>query len=219
MKNDVFVVIPARNEEKHIAGVIKGVRRFCGNIVVVDDGSTDRTLDIARKNKVTALHHITNLGKGASVNTGCQYALDKGAKKIVLIDSDGQHDPKEITKFLKLLKDHDIVFGVRRFNKDMPFILRFGNLFITKTVEKLFKVKVFDTQCGYRAFTAEAYRKVKWKARDYSMESEMIANTGKSNLKYAEVSIRTIYSDKYKGTTVLDGVKIVFDMIWWKVVR
>jgi hypothetical protein len=90
---------------------------------------------------------------------------------------------------------------------------------ISKVIKFLYNVKIKDSQCGYRAFTAETYKKIRWRATDYSMESEMIANTGKYKLKYKEVPIETIYGDKYKGTTIVDGVKIVLNMFLWKVLR
>jgi len=133
-----------------------------------------------------------------------------------LIDADGQHDPAEIPHFLKALDGADIVFGYRATNKSMPFVFRFGNSFINYVVFLIYGVKLRDTQCGYRAFTADAYRKIRWKARDYSMESEMIANAGKKKLAYAQVPIRTIYADRYKGTTVLDGIRIVFRILGWR---
>ena len=101
----------------------------------------------------------------------------------------------------------------------MPAVLRFGNWFINFATKILYSMDLKDTQSGYRALTADAYKKVRWKANDYSMESEMIANAGKNHLKYKEIPIQTIYSDKYKGTTVIDGIKIVSKMIWWKLIR
>ena len=98
----------------------------------------------------------------------------------------------------------------------MPFILKFGNWFLNKTISFLYGIKIKDGQCGYRAFTAKAYRKLRWNASDYSMESEMIAKIGKYKLSYTEIPIKTIYSDKYKGTTVIDGVKIAFNLLLWK---
>lgn len=218
MKND-YVIIAAKNEEKHIGKVIDAVFPYCRDIIVVDDGSSDKTGAIAKAKGAIVLTHIINLGKGAAMKTGCDYAVSIGARNLILVDADGQHDPSEIPKFLLKLKKSDIVFGVRRFNKKMPIVLRFGNWFITKTTEVLFSIKVSDTQCGYRAFSASTYKKVRWNARDYSMESEMIANTGRNKLKYSQCLIETIYSDKYKGTTVFDGVKIVFDMIYWRIAK
>ena len=140
----------------------------------------------------------------------------QGAEAMVVLDADAQHDPSEIPKFIAQLESHDIVFGYRKYNKAMPWILKFGNKAINSATRILYGIRLQDTQCGYRAFTAEAYRKIRWQASDYSMESEMITRAGKNKLSYAEVPIETIYGNKYKGTTILDGIKIVFNLLWWR---
>ena len=191
--NKVWVVIPAHNEEKHIGGVIKKAGKFTNNILVVDDGSKDKTSAVAEKSGAFVLKHIVNLGKGAALKTGCEYAIKNGAEKIVVLDADGQHDPNEIPNFVNSLNKADIIFGYRRLNKNMPFVLRYGNWFIFFMTKLLFGLKIVDTQCGYRAFKVKVYNKIKWDAHDYSMESEMIANTGKHHLKYNQIPIETIY--------------------------
>ncbi|MEE9525443.1 MAG: glycosyltransferase family 2 protein [Candidatus Woesearchaeota archaeon] len=216
INENTWVIIPAHNEENRISSVIDRVRKHVGNIVVVDDGSTDNTGKVVNKVKALVLVHILNLGKGAAVKTGCDFALKKGAEKIILIDADGQHDPDEIPRFLKALEKVDIVFGYRKFTKTMPVIFRFGNKFIDSITRFLYGIKLRDTQCGYRAFTSRAYRKIRWKSSDYAMESEMIANVGKYRLSYAQLKIDTLYPERYKGTTILDGIKIVISMIWWR---
>jgi len=214
--NDVWAIIPAYNESKRICPVIKGVRKYIKNIIVVDDGSKDNTYEVSKKQGIITLKHIINLGKGAAAKTGCDFASKKGAKKIILIDSDGQHDPMEVPRFLDALQKSEVVFGYRTFNRRMPFIFKFGNNFINFTIKLLYNIDLKDTQCGYRAFTSEAYKKIRWRASDYGMESEMIANIGKKHLIYKEIPIQTIYSDNYKGTTILDGIKIVFNMFLWR---
>lgn len=216
---DVWIVIPARNEEKTIADVISKTRKYYKNIIVVDDGSEDKTSLIAGKKGTVVLKHIINMGKGAALKTGCDYAIKKHAEVIVTLDADGQHNPQDVKKFIKKLKNKDIIFGYRKLNKKMPFILKFGNSFINNLTRLLYKLKLHDTQCGFRAFTVRAYKKIRWGATDYSMESEMIANAGKHKLRYSEVPIETVYKDMYKGTTVLDGMKIVFNMLLWKLKR
>ena len=212
----VFIVIPARNEESTIADVIKRAQHF-GKVVVVDDGSTDNTHDEAQRTGVVVLHHVVNLGKGCALKTGCDYAVLKGAEQIVILDADAQHDPEQIPEFLTALKNHDVVFGYRTFAGDMPSILRFGNTFISRLTRFLYGIALRDTQCGYRAFTADAYKKLRWNATDYSVESEIVSTTGRKKMRYVEISIPTVYHNKYKGTTVIDGMKIVLKMIWWKV--
>jgi UDP-N-acetylglucosamine---dolichyl-phosphate N-acetylglucosaminyltransferase len=214
-----FVIIPAYNEEKYIKEVIRNTKKYAKNIIVVDDGSNDDTSAIAEEENVIVLRHNVNLGKGAALKTGCDYALKSEAENIVVIDADGQHNPEKIDTFRKEISGNDIVFGYRELSKSMPFVLRFGNLVINEITSVLYGMKLKDTQCGYRAFTAEAYKKIRWQSSDYSMESEMIANAGKHHLKYKEVPIKTIYGDKYKGTTVIDGIKIVLKMFTWRLFK
>ena len=216
MKMKVFAVIPAYNEEKRIYNVVKKAAGFVDTVVVVDDGSRDNTRETAKKGRAIVLNHLVNLGKGAALKTGCDYALKSKADIIIVMDADAQHDPLDIPKFLNKIKEYDVVLGQRKINKSMPLVFRFGNWFIDETIKFLYGVKINDSQCGYRAFTADAYRKIRWKASGYSMESEMIAKIGKNKLSYIGVPIDTIYSDKYKGTTILDGIKIVFNLLLWK---
>ena len=208
-----FVIVPAYNEGDQIREVIKEVKKYSNKIIVVDDGSYDNTAKVAEEQKVVVLKHKVNLGKGAALRSGCDYALQLGADKLVVIDADGQHQPKQIPTFLKALNNNDIIFGYRKRSKSMPAVLRFGNDFINNTLKALLGVRVYDSQCGYRSFTANAYRKVRWRATDYYMETEMVIKAAKHKLEYAQIPIENIYADKYKGTTILDGVKIVTKMI------
>lgn len=215
-KKDVWIIIPAYNEEKNVGQVIKECKQYSDNIVLADDGSKDSTYKIGKKQNVHTVRHIINMGKGAALKTGCDYAYIKGAKYFIVIDADGQHKPKDIPLFLSALKDNDIVFGSRKRNKNMPGVLKFGNWGINKIVEFLYGVKLSDTQSGFRAFTREAYTKIRWSCKHYGMESEMIVNVGKNKLMYKEVFIDTVYLDHYKGTTVIDGLKIGLNLFLWR---
>ena len=212
-----FVIIPAYNEQELIGKVIKGAKEYSNNIIVVDDGSKDNTYENAKSSRVIVLKHTVNLGKGAALKTGCEYAFQNGADKVIVMDADTQHDPKEIPKFLEAMETNDLVLGIRKVPDSMPLVLKFGNKFINRTLGLLHGINVPDSQCGYRAFTAHAYDQIKWDAADYYVETEMLIKAGKKNLKYTLIPIETIYSDKYKGTTVLDGVKIVMKMVVSKI--
>lgn len=219
LASKVWVVIAAYNEQKHIGAVIDAAKKVHSNIVVVDDGSRDKTFDIAKQKGADALRHVVNLGKGNALKTGCEYALLQGAEEIVVLDADGQHKPEQIPEFLKELKGKGVVFGYRKFSSKMPLVFRFGNSLLNHTTKLLFGIDIKDTQCGYRAFTASAYKKIKWDSNDYRMESEMIVNVAKHNVRYTELGIETIYADKYKGTTFIDGIKITLNLIWWKLTK
>jgi len=211
-----FVIIPAYNEAKHLGDVITRTNKFCKDIIVVDDGSRDKTRAVAKAGNAVVLTHLVNLGKGAALKTGCDFAISHGADILIALDADGQHDPEEIPRFLAGLQEgSSIVFGIRQFNQAMPLVLRFGNWAISLCANLLYHVRLSDTQCGYRAFTREAYGKIRWNSSDYSMESEIVAKTGRERLKYSQIPITTVYSDKYKGTTVLDGIRIMINMVFW----
>lgn len=214
-----YIIIPARNEQTHLPSVIKAVQTYCQNIIVVNDGSHDQTAQNAAQTGAIILSHKVNLGKGAALKTGCEYALSRGATHLIVMDADGQHDPKEIPPLLNALQEHDIAFGVRTMPKSMPLVMRFGNTFINKTLTFFHNINIKDSQCGYRAFTAQAYPKICWDAQDYFVETEMTIRAGKQKLKYTTIPIQTIYNDKYKGTTVLDGITIVSKMISAKLLK
>ena len=212
-----FVIIPAYNEQESIGKVINGAKEYSENIIVVDDGSKDNTYENANSLGVTVLKHGVNLGKGAALKTGCEYAFQNGADKVIVMDADTQHDPKEIPKFMEAMENNDLVLGIRKVPDSMPLVLKFGNKFINQTLGLLHGIKVQDSQCGYRAFTINAYNQMIWDATDYYVETEMLIKAGKKGIKYTTILIETIYSDKYKGTTVLDGVKIVMKIVGGKV--
>lgn len=214
-----YIIIPAYNESKTIADVVQHAKKYSKNIIVVDDGSKDRTSEIAEKEKVIVLRHIINLGKGAALKTGCEYAIKKGAKMLILLDGDGQHSPSNIPEFVKKLEEYDIVFGMRRLNRKMPLLRRVGNWGINRIIRFLFKVKIEDAMCGYRAFRSEVYEKIKWKSSGYEVEAEMLANAGKHHLRAVQLPVETIYADAYKGMTIFDGLRVGMHMVWWKLTK
>ena len=213
-----FVVIPAYNEAPRIGGVINGVRKFTKDILVVDDGSEDKTTEMAQKEGVKVLRHRLNLGKGAAMKTGGEMAFDLGAGAVILIDADGQHDPKYLPEFLKQLEQgSEIVFGSRNLSYGVPLVRYLGNKFGSVLISLIFGIYRSDLLCGYIAFTKKAYQKIKWDSSHYGVETEIVARTGKNKLKYTEVPIETIYKDKYKGVTIFDAIGILFNIPRWMI--
>jgi len=215
----IIAVIPAHNEEKHIEQVINQTKQHVNHVIVVDDASTDNTAKIAEKENAVTIKHIINLGLGGTLKTGCDAALLLGADIIVTLDGDGQHDPKEIPELIKpiLKKEAEAVFGQRAFDEKMPFAKKLGNRFFHRFSRHFFRIKVKDTQTGFRAFTSEAYKKIRWKSRDYAVASEMLINAEKNRVNYAGHTVKTIYHDTHKGTTPIDGLKIAGKMLGLKV--
>ncbi|HCJ52882.1 MAG: hypothetical protein A2898_02855 [Candidatus Kerfeldbacteria bacterium RIFCSPLOWO2_01_FULL_48_11] len=216
-----YVVIPAHNEAARISHVLADVRSHVPDygVIVVDDGSKDDTAAVAKKvMDVTVVRHRINLGKGAALKTGCEAAMKYGADILVLMDADGQHKASDVPKIVETLKNEqaDIVFGARTIGRDMPFMMMVGNKFLSVAISLLFGYYVSDTQSGFRAFRAGVYPALAWSGVAYEAETEMIVRAAKNKLKFSQMQIQTLYHDKYKGTTVFDGVRILFNILMWK---
>ncbi|MBT3940444.1 glycosyltransferase family 2 protein [Candidatus Woesearchaeota archaeon] len=219
MKDKVFVILPAYNEDKRILTAIKQCKKYVDNVIVVDDGSTDNTFNQAQKSGAITLKHIVNMGKGVAMKTGTEYAIQKGADIIVVIDADGQHNPSEIPRLIKLLKQKKvgIVLGMRQMPPDSPVIFRLGNWGLNQIFRIMFGSKIEDTQNGFRVFNAKVYPKLKWKSQRYFVETEMIINMLKNKVSHVETPVQTFYHDHYKGTTVLIGLEYFIKMLEVKI--
>jgi len=214
-----IAIIPALNEYQRLGAVINDACQYVDHIVVVDDGSQTPLKDhLKSDDRLTVLRHIINLGKGAALKTGVLWAKSNDYNTAVFIDADGQHAPREIPAMIDPIRrgQADIVFGVRKFHGSMPYMARLGNRFITKFLQLLYNIKVDDTQSGFRAIRLNSFDKICWQSPRYAVETEMIVNAGKHHLPYVQVPIETIYHDKYKGTTIIDGIRIMISMIAWR---
>lgn len=220
--NDIFVVVPAYNEEKTVSQIIEGIVEDGYNVVLVNDGSKDDTLNLAieskRKypNKIFIVSHIINRGLGAALKTGMTVAINKGAKYILTFDADGQHDIEDIAKVIKPLQEGkaDACIGARPL-KDMPISKSFANFVMNFLTLIFYGKKVKDSQSGLRAFTSDAAGQIDIVSSGYAVSSEFIKEISDNNLRLEEVEITTIYTPEtqHKGTDAIVGLKILFKMI------
>ena len=213
---ETIAVIPAYNEEAHIAAVVKGAQQFVQKVIVVDDGSHDSTRARAAAAGATVLRHVVNMGKGVALKTGFAAAAALGADVLVVLDGDGQHDVKDIPRFLTALQHADIVIGARQLNMAMPVVFKMGNFFLQKAFCILFNASISDTQSGYRAFRRGIYEQLTWQSHGYSVETEMLVDARKKGFTCVEIPIKTVYLNAVKGTTIIDGMLIFIDMLLWK---
>lgn len=219
--NDRAVIVPVYNEGNRAIDLINNILKHQYlSIIVVNDGSVDDSEKLLKENfgvnkRVMILNHIINLGKGAAMKTGVKYAWNKGIKTVVFIDSDGQHNPKLLTKFFNELRKVDLVFGYRKLTKEMPFIRKWGNMGAKWLLKMLFGLDRKEFLCGYLGFNKKIYKKIKWTSSRYGVETEIATKVSKNKLAYKEILIDTIYVDKYKGVSLMDAVKVLFKIPLW----
>jgi len=219
---DIYIVVPAFNEAKRISKVLEELSKTKFPVVVVDDGSTDSTFQVASriKNKdlrFTILRHEVNLGKGAAMKTGAEAAFRLGADAVVFMDSDGQHLINDLPQFTKALdKGFDIVFGTRNLNYGVPLARYLGNKFASIYISVLFGIYVSDILCGFRGLSKNGYKIIHWESQGYGVETEMVVRTAKTGIRNCEVPVTTLYYDKFKGVSLLDSFNIFFSVIRWR---
>jgi len=219
--------MPVHNEEKRVGQVLKDISKTSYPVVVVDDGSNDNSkkeINIllssqkSRFKNITLLEHKINLGKGAALKTGSEYAFNNGADCVVFMDSDGQHKVSDLPRFIEKLETgkYDVVFGSRNLNLGAPLDRFVGNKIASVLVRFMFGIYVSDLICGYRGITKKAYQKTKWDSAGYGVEVEMAIRAQKANLKHCEVPVETVYYDNYKGVSILDAFSVLGSLIYWK---
>jgi len=221
------IIIPAYNEEKVVGEVLKGLPKTIKGVneivpIVVDDGSTDRTYDIAKKDTKHVLRHIINLGVGAAIQTGFGAAKKMAADIIITLDADGQHSPKDISRIIAPILEQraDVVIGTRmRSPKGMPPIKIVGNWIMNFITAIVFHKWSSDSQSGMRAFNKKAIKKMHFHSIGYEICSEMIGEIKRNHLKMVEVPIEVIYTDysKATGQNWLNAVNILTKIISIKI--
>lgn len=211
----LVAIIPAHNEESTIAKVVIATSKHVQNVIVVDDGSTDLTWEIAEKLGAITLRHSSNDGKGAALRTGVEYAKKQPFDILVTLDADTQHDPSDIPKVVEplLSKDADIVIGMRPMDsRVMPRDRIAGNK-LFDALSKSNGVKIQDTQSGFRAYTRESLEKIQFLENGMAIESQTLLDAINQGLRIKEVPIFTTYRDVPAKRSRLSHFSHVLDYI------
>jgi polyprenyl-phospho-N-acetylgalactosaminyl synthase len=217
----IWVVIPAYNEQKVIGNVLRELVDYnkALNVVVVDDGSSDGTAEQASRLPVHLLRHSVNLGQGAALATGIDYALQQKADVVVTFDADGQMKPADIDRLVeKIVEGFDVALGSRFLNvqpEGMPalkkILLRLAVIFTRATG----RLKVTDIHNGLRAFRADAIRKIVITQNQMAHASEILSEISRNKLRYCEVPVSIRYTDysKEKGQSMLNSINILYELL------
>jgi glycosyltransferase involved in cell wall biosynthesis len=212
-KPKIIAAIPCFNEERCIGSVVLKTKKFVSSVVVVDDGSTDATAEVATEAGALVYEHGQNRGYGAAVRSALAKGRELGADVLVILDGDSQHDPKDIPRLVKPLLDReaDIVVGSRFLGvgKKPPFYRRLGQRVLNSVTNLGSGQKISDSQSGFRAYSAKALKELNLAENGMSVSSEIQFAISKSGLKVAEVPIDVSYRDKTKRNPVGHGISVL----------
>lgn len=207
------VIIPTYNEAQNIGELIAKVKSQNFTVVVIDDGSTDDTGQIARQSGAIVLRNEQNQGKGASLIRGFKYALDNNFDAVLTMDGDGQHLPEDIPYFIRLAaySDSGIFIGNRMHKTgDMPLIRILTNRFMSWVISSVAKQKIPDTQCGFRLIKKEVIERVKLITLKYETESEILIKASLLGFRIESVPIKAVYmNEKSRINPLIDTLRFI----------
>ena len=223
--NHIAIIMPAYNEAAVIGAVIAGLPRHYDDsnidIIVVNDGSTDGTLNIARTNGAILINHIVNSGgggAGGATSTGLAYARNKNYDYAVTIDADGQHTPEDCLKVIAELKksNADMIIGSRLINSvGMPWYRIIGNKGLSFFTYLMFGLYVTDSQSGLKGLNRKALETIEIRSQGMEFCSEMIWRAKQQRLRVLEIPIQAVYTpySLAKGQRNWNAINIVRNLI------
>lgn len=217
----IMVCVPAYNEAKYIATIVEQARKHSSEVIVCDDGSSDKTTALAKEAGAVVITHPKNRGYGNTIRTLFQKALERNADIIVTIDSDGQHDPEQIPDIIEpIMKDgFDIVIGSRFINRKdkpkVPLYRSFGIKTITKFTSQASYRNLTDAQSGFRGYTRQAIEKMNLAEDGMRISTEILLRAGSKKLTIKEVPITINYDVDSPSTHnfLSHGIGVLFSVI------
>ncbi|BBL66260.1 glycosyltransferase (family 2) [Methanosarcina mazei TMA] len=191
---NITVILPVCNQEVSIGSIVLLSRLYADNVVVVNDGSTDRTAEVAMKAGAHIITHEPSQGKAEALRAGFNAAAALGSDIIVTMDPDGRHNPADIPVLVAPIMDGnaEMVNGSRYLNypgKNAPLFSRTGQAMQAASAKMNFDLKITDTQSGFRAFAASTKSIFRFSGKKVPIESEMLADAGRSGIRITEVEI------------------------------
>lgn len=218
----LVAVVPGYNEAKRIGSVVRDLFHHVDLVVVVDDGSSDETAQVAREAGAIVLQHRINRGQGAALQTGHEYALSVGADYVLHFDGDGQFDVLDIEPAVEKIKESkvDVLFGSRFLTDqtNMPFSKRYLIHPLGKIFNKIFfRVKLSDAHNGFRILNKKALEKIKITQDRMAHATEIPAQVFQSDLCWVEFPVKVHYHTY--GQSGRGAVQIIKDLIFGKFLK
>ena len=210
-------VIPAYQDEKHIGDIVRRTRERLDRVLVVDDGSSDQTAQRAREAGAEVIAHDQNRGKGEAIKTGLAH-LDREVMWVSLLDSDGQHLPEEIDRFLAAAAgatQPTFLIGNRMNNlTGMPFIRRVVNRYMSSQISRLCRQEIPDTQCGFRMVDRQLIPELLGGGNRFEYETEVLIIASRKGYRIESVPITTVYSDEVSKIHPLRDALRFLKLMW-----
>ena len=215
---EVTIGIPAYNEEKNIASIIVKLKKISSRIIICNDGSTDSTGLIAKELGAIVINHQKNQGYGAAIKSIFLKSKEIGAKVLITLDADGQHDVNEIDKLLKPITDDkcDIVIGSRFLSEtqNVPNYRKLGINVITKLTNASIKKNLTDSQSGFRAYNKKVIEQIPLSESGMGVSTEILIKASSKEFRIAEVPITISYGgDTSTHNPVTHGTSVIFSTI------
>ncbi len=199
-RHKIAAVIPAYQEKKHIGDVVRRTRDKIDNVLVVDDGSNDKTAERAREAGAEVIVHPQNRGKGEAIKTGLRHFLNRQFDWVFILDADGQHRPEEIDRFLAAAvsaTEPKLIVGNRMNDvSSMPLVRRAVNRYMSKKISRVCRQDIPDTQCGFRMLHRQLIPDLLEGADRFEYETEMLIIASRKGFHIDSVPISTVYSDE-----------------------
>ena len=191
----IIIGMPAYNEARYIGSLVLQAKRYAGEVVVVDDGSTDETAGIAGMAGATVVRHERNQGYGSTIRTLLDEARRRDADALVILDADSQHDPAEIPRLVEGIKGGaDIVIGSREMQKNkIAGYRRLGQKVLSRMTGIASRTRLSDTESGFRAYSRKAINTLELKENGMAVSSEIISAAAARGLEIVEVPISVDY--------------------------
>ncbi len=218
IRSQTAAVIPAYQDEKHIGDIVRRTRERLDHVLVIDDGSTDQTAQRAGEAGAEVIVHAENRGKGEAIKTGLGHWLDREVTWVTLLDSDGQHLPEEIDRFIAAAGSATgpTFFIGNRMNNvaGMPLIRRVVNRYMSGGISRACEQQIPDTQCGFRMLDRQLIPELLGGGHRFDYETEVLIIASRKGYRIESVPITTVYTDQVSKIHPMRDAIRFFKLMW-----
>ena len=218
IRSQTAAVIPAYQDEKHIGDIVRRTRERLDHVLVIDDGSTDQTAQRAREAGAEVIVHSENRGKGEAIKTGLGHWLSQEVTWVTLLDSDGQHLPEEIDRFIAAADaaTGPTFFIGNRMNDvaGMPFVRRVVNRYMSGGISRACEQQIPDTQCGFRMLDRQLIPELLGGGHRFDYETEVLIIASRKGYRIESVPITTVYTDQVSKIHPMRDAIRFFKLMW-----